>query len=172
MAVAGDNPSFITPPPGLIPAARPQQEVSAETDSATHRISPPAQIAAPVPAFFPAPIGVPPTAQHGSPPAIVLPDGARHPLSVSLLVGRNPANSAEWPSAGLLPVADPAKTVSKTHAAIEVTGHELWAHDLSSTNGVSVERATGEVVRVVPGERVAVVRGDLLTLGDFPIRIE
>jgi pSer/pThr/pTyr-binding forkhead associated (FHA) protein len=91
---------------------------------------------------------------------------------VSLLIGRNPSASADWPDAELLAIDDPAKTVSKTHAAIEMAGPEVWVHDLNSTNGVTVERADGETIRLQPRERVMVSLGDLVSLGSLTLRIQ
>ncbi len=197
MAEDGDKPFLITPPPGLIPPEllKDRNAAPADLDSGTRRItgSPTASISARTPVFFATPIGPAPTGaapaaadavvetEHGS--ALVLQDGSRHPLEHTLLVGRNPAQAPGWESAGLLAVDDPAKSVSKTHAAFEVIDGTVRVHDLGSTNGVRVLRqghdtaADAETVDAVPADAVlvdptapiALAAGDEILLGDYRV---
>jgi pSer/pThr/pTyr-binding forkhead associated (FHA) protein len=124
----------------------------------------------------PAPPTSPVSVAAGSPaPAgqwkLQLPDGgATVALDAAVLIGRNPAASADWPQATLLPVADLTKSVSKTHALLEIDGGVLWAHDLDSTNGVYVVLGD-DVVEAVPGTRVEVPTGADLELGEFVMRV-
>jgi hypothetical protein len=100
-----------------------------------------------------------------------LPDGgATIALDPAVLVGRNPAASAISPRATLLPLADRTKSVSKTHALLEVDGGVLWVHDLDSTNGVYVV-VGDDVVEAVPGERIAVPADADLELGEFVMHV-
>lgn len=100
-----------------------------------------------------------------------LPDGgATVTLEATVLIGRNPAASVDWPQATLLPVADLTKSVSKTHALLEIDGGELWVHDLDSTNGVYVV-VGDDVVEAVPGSRIAVPADADLELGEFVMRV-
>jgi hypothetical protein len=134
------------------PAAAPAEEVAAPTS--------PVAVVAPTPAPIPTPVW-----------KLQLPDGgATVALDAAVLVGRNPAASADWPQATLLPVADLTKSVSKTHALLEVDGGVLWAHDLDSTNGVYVV-VGDDVVEAVPGTRVEVPAGADLELGEFVMRV-
>ena len=80
------------------------------------------------------------------------------------------AASAIWPEATLLQVDDLTKSVSKTHALLEIDGGVLWVHDVHSTNGVYVV-VGDDVVEVVPGTRVAVPAGADLELGEFVTRV-
>ena len=89
-----------------------------------------------------------------------------------LYLGRKPVVGAEHPQARLLAVDDEARSVSKTHAMLEVDADALWVHDLHSTNGVWVVPAGEEAIEVTPGERALVPAGSELELGDFVIQIE
>jgi hypothetical protein len=141
------------------------------------RIAEPVE-ARPAPAAEPVEAPAPPTTPVSvtvSPPAptwkLQLPDGgATVALDAAVLIGRNPAASADWPQATLLPVADLTKSVSKTHALLEIDGGMLWAHDLDSTNGVYVVIGD-DVVEAVPGMRVEVPAGADLELGEFVMRV-
>lgn len=93
------------------------------------------------------------------------------PVVGKLFLGRSPSPTAG--SAGeVLAVDDPAKSVSKTHAVVELDESGLWVRDLDSTNGVWVVPAGGEPIEVVPGGRTAILPGSDLELGDFVIQVE
>ncbi|WP_104087523.1 FHA domain-containing protein [Cryobacterium sp. N19] len=64
-----------------------------------------------------------------------------HGLKVSLtkpvvLLGRNPARGGAHTDAQLVPLHDPGKTVSKTHARLDFVEGAWGISDLHSTNGV------------------------------------
>jgi hypothetical protein len=152
---AGDD-GFILLPPGIA------------LDSSTFRVpvrTPPVREPSPPTA----PVTVPPRASSWR---LALPGGAA-PVRVtsSVLVGRNPAASDDWPDATLLTVDDLTSSVSKTHALLEIDGGALWVHDLNSTNGSFVV-VGDEVVEVSPGTRSAVPDGADLELGEYVMRIE
>ena len=98
----------------------------------------------------------------------------REPVAIEgqLYLGRNPVAPADHPSARVLAVDDTAKSVSKTHAMLEVDADGLWVHDLDSTNGVWVVPAGEGATAVTPGQRIAVPAGADLELGDFVIQVE
>ena len=98
----------------------------------------------------------------------------REPVAVEgpLYLGRNPVAAADHPQARVLAVDDAAKSVSKTHALLEVDPDGLWVHDLDSTNGVWVVPAGEDATEVIPGQRVRVPAGADLELGDLVIQIE
>jgi hypothetical protein len=131
-------------------------------------------VEAPAPVAEPVEAPAPPTAPVAvAAPAwkLQLPDGgATIALDAAVLVGRNPAASADWPQATLLPLADLTKSVSKTHALLELDGGVLWVHDLDSTNGVYVV-VGDDVVEAVPGTRIAVPAGADLELGEFVMHV-
>ena len=98
----------------------------------------------------------------------------REPVAVEgpLYLGRNPVAAPDHPQARVLAVDDAAKSVSKTHALLEVDPDGLWVHDLDSTNGVWVVPAGEDATEVTPGQRVRVPAGADLELGDLVIQIE
>ena len=103
---------------------------------------------------------------------LVLPDGQQLLLERTTLIGRDPANNAQWPDAMLLQVIDPAKTVSKTHAALELTvAGMLLVHDLDSTNGVYLSFGEADGAEVVPGVPAAAGNGAVVHLGEFELEI-
>ncbi len=154
-AAANDYIVFFPVVPGVpVAPAAPQADTGAEpeADSEATRLS---------------------TARHAAPVwRLVLPDGQAVPVAGSVFVGRNPARTPERPDAALLPVADPSKSLSKTHALLEVDDGLLWVHDLDSTNGVVVAMPGDEIVEVDPGTRVLVPAGADLELGDYVIQVE
>jgi hypothetical protein len=71
--------------------------------------------------------------------------GASIPLSAEVVVlGRRPAADPAFPSAQLVSVQDEARTVSKTHARLELRGERWLVTDLGSTNGVLVRTLMDE----------------------------
>jgi len=104
---------------------------------------------------------------------LTLPDGAEVLVEQTTLVGRDPAHSDTWPEALLLPIADTGKTISKTHAALELTaGGQLVVHDLDSTNGVFLEYPGGDETVVDPGVPALVEHGAELSFGQFTVSVE
>ena len=92
------------------------------------------------------------------------------PLTSSVVVlGRQPVASVADPAAQLIPVVDPSKTVSKTHARIELVDGAWFISDLDSTNGVIIVAASGGEIVVAPGSSVAVDRRFLI--GDLPVTL-
>lgn len=71
-------------------------------------------------------------------------DGAPVPLTSSVVViGRNPSAASGDSDAQLVSVADDARSVSKTHARLELARGTWRVTDLDSTNGVEVADAHG-----------------------------
>ena len=102
---------------------------------------------------------------------VVLPTGARVPVNGALLIGRNPVRFDRWSEAELLPVDDPARSVSKTHAVLEADGDGIRVTDLHSTNGVSVLDDSGSPTALTGGVATPVVAGATLLLGSYRLRI-
>jgi hypothetical protein len=164
-----DNP-FLLPPagakppveqrvaPDAAPAADPSHYivVPASVESATHRIARPAQ----GPAQEPAPRRW----------ALAMPDGTRVSLDGPLLLGRDPAGIPDRPEARLLPVSDPGKTVSKTHALLDPTPEGVRVRELHSTNGVAIDTEEGRRLLTAGGEAVA-PSGATILLGSFAIGV-
>jgi hypothetical protein len=91
-------------------------------------------------------------------------------VDAPLFLGRNP--TATIPAAKALGIEDPAKSLSKTHALLEVDDGVLYVSDLDSTNGVWVVPAGEDAIEVLPGQRVVVPAGADLELGDVVIQVE
>lgn len=131
-----------------------------------------------------APVVAPTVAEHDDATVASIPRRAgatwrlvldgREPVTIdgTLFLGRNPVATAGHPGSRVLAVDDASKSVSKTHAMLELDAGELWVHDLDSTNGVWVVPLGGEAIEVVPGARAIVPAGSELELGDLVIQIE
>ena len=166
--IAVDGDGFIVPPPGLIPPRR-------DADQATRR----APERAPLPAFHATgpgqtPAAPPPSEPHRPSPnwTLVLPGGSATAVDGPALLGRNPSATPPWEAATLVVVDDPARSVSKTHAALEPVGERLRVVDLHSTNGVTVVRADGSRSELAAGVPADVGSGVTLLLGTFAVRVE
>jgi hypothetical protein len=178
-----DDDGFIGLPPGMSPPVnadsgtvrreRPDR-VRADRDEIVFFPAVPGA-PAPVPAAEDTIHDVPVTPGRRAAPAwrLIVP-GHDEPVVVegTLFLGRNPAATPGVAAAGLLAVDDPAKSVSKTHAMIEMDDTGLWVHDLDSTNGVWVVPEGEDPVEVVPGRRIELPAGATLELGDFAIKVD
>ena len=172
-----DNP-FLLPPGGAKPAPSPSVPDVARTPEPKHYIAVPASVESAThrierPAPDPDPIAedtrVAPTAAPRR-WALVLPDGARVSLDGPLLVGRDPAGIPDRPDAALLPLADPGKTVSKTHALLEPALDGVRVRELHSTNGVAIDTPAGRELLRAGGEAIAPL-GATVMLGSFAIGV-
>jgi hypothetical protein len=104
---------------------------------------------------------------------LTLPDGQQALVEQTTLVGRDPALNPDWSSALLLPIIDPNKTVSKTHAALELTASgQLVVHDLNSTNGVYLGYPDADDRTVEPESPALVEHGAELSFGEFTVTVE
>lgn len=99
-------------------------------------------------------------------------EGREVPVEGVLYLGRNPVAGPEHPGAAVLALDDATKSVSKTHAMLELEAGVLWVHDLGSTNGVWVVEPDGEPIEVIPGQRVPVPAGGAVELGELVIPVE
>jgi hypothetical protein len=112
-------------------------------------------------------------ARHAAPVwRLVIPGHGTVPVDGTLFLGRNPTATAGYPDAAILAINDEAKSLSKTHAMLELEGDVLWVHDLHSTNGVWIVAAGGDAVEVLPGQRAQVPAGGDLELGELAIQVE
>jgi len=182
---------FIGFPPGMAPPPP-------DTDSGTVKHQRPAK---PDVVFRPVVPGAPPpppppaaaTAVPGAPPTTSAPPPAPAPpapaaaaiwrlrvpgiadpvvVDPAVVLGRNPSAPADAPDALALPIHDPAKSVSKTHALVVLVDGQLAVRDLDSTNGVWLVVPGADPVRIAPGAATPVPAGADLELGEFVIRVE
>jgi hypothetical protein len=183
-----DAPDFIVPPPGLIPAREPSDEPD-RTVQHPLRVLPgftpppavvPTPTAVPPSALIPPP-GMPPVTEPVETPAARPPHGAwrlRGPgdLEVLLvrpvLLGRDPAPDPARPDAAPIPVRDPARSVSKTHALVEVVDNRVMITDLHSTNGTRLLTTDGEMREFEAGRPAETPSGATVLLGEFEVRLD
>jgi hypothetical protein len=157
------NPGFIKPPPDLIP---PRHDTGTQTQRAPQRKPQ-------LPAFRPQ------TAHDAAPASpereprwrITLPTDAVVEVERVTLLGRNPVRFGQWAEAELIVIDDPARSVSKTHAAFEPAGQSLRVTDVHSTNGVYVTDPSGTESRVPAGDTVEVQGGSQIHLGSYTVNV-
>ena len=97
-----------------------------------------------------------------------LSDGRVVTVVRSLLVGRNP--SADDGSQ-LVRVADPGRSVSKTHLQVGLDRTGLWVADRGSTNGTLVTLGDGSQIVCGPGQQVRLPVGATVSFGDCGLRV-
>lgn len=98
-------------------------------------------------------------------------DGTEVLVADSALVGRNPAPRAGEAAGELIALSDDTRSISKTHARLELVGDELSVIDRHSTNGTAV--VIGGVSTPVPsGGRAVVPAGATLAFGDRTATVE
>jgi FHA domain len=188
---SGDKPGFIVPPPGLIPS-RDAEETTPPPEMTP--VSVPMFVPVPLggtpPAARPAdggqalasaealaanarPRNVLPQEDTLIPKTwrLTLADGQSVEASHSMVLGRDPAVVPVRPQAERIAVCDPAKSVSKTHAIIDLDATGLSVTDLHSTNGVMVTRPDGRQDDLPPGGRAVLTAGSRVLLGEFAIDV-
>lgn len=82
---------------------------------------------------------------------LVLSNGERYELASDVIVGRRPAPAE---GAALLPIADPTRTLSKSHARLRFDGERWTVEDLGSTNGVVLLHEGGPEEEIEPHREV------------------
>lgn len=186
-AAAGGS---LPPPPAAPVLAAPSRSILAPpaVPSSTP-LAPPAPVPAPVTPSTPhAPVGTAPLPlphdatvvrpSRGGPPAprawavrLVLASGSSIPIGDGVVLGRDPV-----PPVGVnvarLPIEDPARSISKTHALVLPSAEGVLVRDLHSTNGTRVEDVNGRTVVVPAGGELQVVPGTRISLGDIEISLE
>ncbi|MBN9155034.1 MAG: FHA domain-containing protein [Microbacterium sp.] len=94
------------------------------------------------------------------------------PIAVTrdvLVLGRRPSADPSHPGAQLVAIADETRTMSKTHARLELHDGEWTIVDLDSTNGVVLLSPDGRETELLPGRpHVATMR---FLLGDAELRL-
>lgn len=101
---------------------------------------------------------------------LVADDGTEIEVMTSVIVGRDPSG-ALVPGAVVAAVADPHRTMSKTHAALRLVEGELTVEDLHSTNGVYVI-ADDEERQVPAGIPHTLAAGQVVSFGDRAFSVE
>ncbi len=70
-----------------------------------------------------------------------------------------------------VPVADPGRSVSKTHLMLGLDEHGPWVVDRGSTNGTLVTLADGQRIVCLPDRRVRLSDGSLVAFGDVALSV-
>ncbi|MBD7958263.1 FHA domain-containing protein [Microbacterium sp. Sa4CUA7] len=86
-----------------------------------------------------------------------------------VIVGRQPAADPAYRTAQLVAVVDDTRTVSKTHARLELRGDRWIVTDLGSTNGVMLPTLMGTEIEAEAGAELA--PGERFLLGDAAFRL-
>lgn len=97
-------------------------------------------------------------------------DGARQELTGPVVLGRNPV-SPPGVAAKLLSLNDPHRSVSKTHALLELRDGMPWLTDLHSSNGTTVTNEVGEAIVCEPGVALPLGDGWIAGLGEFNVSL-
>ncbi|MEN2740191.1 FHA domain-containing protein [Microbacterium sp. X-17] len=106
--------------------------------------------------------------RHRRTSLLVLPDGTLvQLLREAALLGRNPLPRTDSPHAQLIPIADPTRTVSKTHALLRRTDDGWEIRDLESTNGIVLVDAAGVESELATPAAVT----EYFFLGDAELRL-
>lgn len=102
--------------------------------------------------------------------ALIPPGGSPIDLSSDVVIlGRRPEADPARPGAQLISIPDETRTVSKTHARLELRGDTWYVTDLGSTNGVLFATLMGTEVEAQPGQEIEA--GERFFLGDAEVRL-
>jgi hypothetical protein len=108
----------------------------------------------------------------GGPLMLVFDTGEEVPVNGLGVVGRNPAPPAGTKAAQLVPIADPGRTVSKSHLDFGLDDQGgLWVMDRGSTNGTAMMGDHGQERTLERGAKVAVPVGSVVRFGDRSFKV-
>jgi hypothetical protein len=93
-------------------------------------------------------------------------DGVEFVVRDRVVAGRDPRPDAVPGGGRRVQIPDAARSMSKTHALLEVDGDRLLATDLRSTNGVRIWPEGGDPVELEPDVPTPVPAYAVLLLGD------
>lgn len=156
----------------------PVQQVSSPVASAPMPPRVPAPVQAPVPLQLPRPAPSHPdddvertqlrvgAARARAVLRIRIDDGQDVQLAATALIGRNPAAQPGETAEQLLAVADPGRSISKTHLHLRLEDGGVWVTDRNSTNGSAVTTPDGIQTRLHPGHALFVRPGSTVHFGD------
>jgi len=98
--------------------------------------------------------------------------GERAQITGSGLIGRMPSPPTDEAFDHLIVVNDPSKTVSKTHLRVDALPEGLMVMDLDSANGTVVSMPGIAAERLAPHERVILLSGATVGIGDQSFTIQ
>ncbi|GGC09578.1 RDD family protein [Cellulomonas carbonis] len=114
---------------------------------------------------------VPELRGDGAEVTVELTDGQRVTFTGTALVGRNPAPRPGEDADHLIRVADPGRSVSKTHLLLGVDRAGLWVKDRDSTNGTVVTLADGQQILCGADQQVRIPPGASVAFGDYGLSV-
>lgn len=135
--------------PGTVPSARPVAPVTA----------PPAMIDVPRAIVSSTPVSSVARTRF----ELRFDDGEVRQLACTVVIGRDPSDTAGGPGAVRMVVEDPQ--VSKAHASLGVDEAGVWVEDLHSTNGTFVHVHGREPISVLSGQRHRLEPGSVVRFG-------
>lgn len=109
---------------------------------------------------------VPPTA------TLLMSDGRRVDFRGIALIGRDPTPRPGEDPDLLVRVADPGRSVSKTHLAVGTDRAGVWVADRDSTNGTVVTLADGQQILCGADQEVRLPEGASVSFGDYGFTVE
>jgi len=121
------------------------------------------------------PVGPPVTGARPTLGVLGVDDGACHPLTVDLVVGRDPHRHhlVTDGRAEALELADPSGALSRAHLLVSLRGWDIKVADIGSRNGTWLRAdEDGPWVPLVTGEAVTVPSGATLACGERELRID
>jgi hypothetical protein len=196
------EPDFIVPPPGLVPdapdrAASERAEGTVRAGPALSGFRPPpgirppsalpiappgsARASAVAPASSPAtaadsgPAPAPARADRAAPSGpwrLRSADGVEFPVADRVVAGRDPKPPAWLQGATVVALPDHTRSMSKTHALLEVRDDRLIVTDLDSTNGVRVWPEGADPTDLESGVPAEVPLDAVILLGDVAFLVE
>jgi len=90
----------------------------------------------------------------------------------SALIGRRPLGQPAENIEHLITIADPQRTVSKTHLEVGQHEGELWVRDRFSVNGTVITDAEGIIRTLEPGRRYLVRPGATVVFGEQSFTVD
>lgn len=100
-----------------------------------------------------------------------LPDGRKVDIGEAIVVGRNPTPPADVPGTPAFSLTDTTKSVSKTHAMLQVRDGLVWITDLHSTNGTTLTNPAGETITGTAGNQTPAGDGWHVAFGEFAVKL-
>lgn len=103
---------------------------------------------------------------------LLLDTGQVVPLEGTVLLGRDPVGVGPWAGSTPVPVADPERSISKTHLVIRLEETRALVQDLGSTNGTIVVAPDGSMTHAAPGAAVDAAVGSTVRFGERSLTVE
>ena len=100
---------------------------------------------------------------------LVLDSGDREALDTDMVLGRAP--TPQDSSERAVTIADPTRSLSRTHVRVGPEGEGVWVQDAFSANGTSARLPDGSHFDLERGTRVHLPIGAVLIMGERSLTI-